>query len=74
METKKEKLQSEFCIEEFRIIIQLRLKLLATRLGRSEDSPVVVTGSNITQAGHSTSDHSTDHARYLNEELGGSES
>lgn len=48
METKKDKLESEFCVEEFRILITLRLKLLARRLGRAEE-PSVVAGSNVTQ-------------------------
>ena len=49
MKTKKEKLQSEFCVEEFIIIVQLRLKLLLSRLGETE-------GNNTTQAEDSTSD------------------
>ena len=59
METKRDKLESEFCVEEFRIIIKLRLKLLASRLGRTEDPPVV-TGSNMTQAEDSTAPQITD--------------
>ena len=59
METKRDKLESEFCVEEFRIIIKLRLKLLASRLGRTEDPPVV-TGTNMTQAEDSTAPQITD--------------
>ena len=41
-------------MEELRIIIRLRLDLLASRLGRTEASPVVA-GSDITQAEDRTS-------------------
>ena len=44
-------------MEELRIIIRLRLDLLASRLGRTEASPVVA-GSDITQAEDRTSTHS----------------
>ena len=47
METKREEPQSEFCVEEIIIILQLRLKLLLSRLGETE-------GNKITQAEDST--------------------
>ena len=47
METKKEKVQSEFCVEEIIIILQLRLKLLLRRVGETE-------GKKTTQAEDST--------------------
>ena len=47
METKKENLQSEFCVEEIIIILQLRLKLLLRRVGETE-------GKNTTQGEDST--------------------
>ena len=59
METKKDKLESEFCVEEFRILITLRLKLLARRLGRAEEPPVEA-GSNVTQAEDSSPPQITD--------------
>ena len=64
METKRDKLESEFCVEEFRIIIKLRLRLLVSRLGRTEDPPVV-TGTNMTQVEDSTAPQITDYQKHI---------
>ena len=41
MKTKEAKLQSESCVEEFLIIIKLRLKLLLRRLGETEGTDII---------------------------------
>ena len=41
MKTKGAKLESESCVEEFLIIIKLRLKLLLRRLGETEGTDII---------------------------------
>ena len=41
MKTKGAKLESESCVEEFLIIIKLRLKLLLSRLGETEGTDII---------------------------------